>query len=139
MKPVAFVSGHLDVSAAEFAEHYLPEINAALAAGHQFVVGDAAGADRLGQEFLAQNLLPAERNRVTVFHMFTSPRHNAGGFPTRGGYQSDNERDATMTAASTYDIAWVRPGREKSGTAKNIKRRNQQPSKSCLADGLAQV
>ncbi len=28
-----------------------------------------------------------------------------------------------MTAASTEDLAWVRPGREKSGTAKNLARR----------------
>lgn len=28
-----------------------------------------------------------------------------------------------MTAVSDYDIAWVRPGRENSGTAKNLLRR----------------
>ena len=28
-----------------------------------------------------------------------------------------------MTAASSRDIAWVRPGRERSGTARNLRRR----------------
>jgi hypothetical protein len=28
-----------------------------------------------------------------------------------------------MTAASAFDIAWVRPGRERSGTAMNLLRR----------------
>ena len=36
---------------------------------------------------------------------------------------SDEERDLAMSCASTDDIAWVRSGREKSGTAKNINRR----------------
>jgi hypothetical protein len=33
---------------------------------------------------------------------------------------------AAMTPASTFDIAWVRPGRERSGTAKNLLRRAAQ-------------
>lgn len=32
-------------------------------------------------------------------------------------------RDLSMTVSSDKDIAWVRPGREKSGTAKNLARR----------------
>lgn len=32
-------------------------------------------------------------------------------------------RDEALTAASTFDIAWVRPGRERSGTARNLQRR----------------
>jgi len=54
--------------------------------------------------------------------MFEKPRNNAG-FMMRGGYTSDNSRDKAMTTESNADIAWVRPGREKSGTAKNLKRR----------------
>jgi hypothetical protein len=75
---------------------------------------------------MAQALLAAhERDKVTVFHMFTAPRNNVGGFPTRAGFASDRERDEAMTAASTADIAWVRPGREKSGTAKSLARRKK--------------
>ena len=62
---------------------------------------------------------------VVVFHMFDNPRNNAGGFSTAGGFKNDKERDAAMTNNSDADIAWVRPGREKSGTAKNLSRRKQ--------------
>jgi len=44
--------------------------------------------------------------------------------PPMGGFTTDDERDAAMTMASDADIAWVRPGRKKSGTAKNLARRN---------------
>ncbi|OAD24079.1 hypothetical protein THIOM_000077 [Candidatus Thiomargarita nelsonii] len=54
--------------------------------------------------------------------MFESPRNNEG-FNTKGGYSSDSSRDKDMTLNSTKDIAWVRPGRESSGTARNLKRR----------------
>jgi hypothetical protein len=36
---------------------------------------------------------------------------------------SYDECDAMMTKASDFDIAWIRPGREDSHTAMNIKRR----------------
>lgn len=118
MGRVHFISGHLDLSEAEFDTHYRPAIDLALARGDHFVVGDARGADLLAQRYLA-----AREARVTVFHMFTSPRNNAGSFPTSGGFESDEARDEAMTGASTDDIGWVRPGRERSGTAKNLARR----------------
>lgn len=116
---IYFVSGHLDLTQDEFNDHYKPILNAALDERASFVVGDARGTDVMAQRYLALN-----RAKVTVFHMFDSPRNNVG-FPTRGGFQSDKERDAAMTAASDRDIAWARPGREKSGTAKNLKRRRK--------------
>lgn len=119
MSRIVFVSGHLDVSDAEFAEHYAPALERALAAGAAFVVGDARGADRMAQRWLSEHRALV----VVVFHMFESPRFNEGGFLLRGGFRSDDERDAAMTSASTEDLAWVRPGREKSGTAKNLARR----------------
>ena len=61
--------------------------------------------------------------RVTVFHMFKKPRYWMGLFLLRGGFTSDKQRDRAMTKVSNEDIAWVRPGREKSGTAQNLKRR----------------
>jgi hypothetical protein len=115
---ICFVSGHLDVTDEEFNTHYTPTILEAVQQGAVFVVGDARGADLLFQRFAAAHALS-----VTVFHLFEAPRHNAAGSPTRGGFASDQERDAAMTLASTEDIAWVRPGREKSGTAKNLARR----------------
>ena len=40
-----------------------------------------------------------------------------------GGFGSDQERDSAMTGNTDEDIAWIRPGRERSGTAKNLMRR----------------
>jgi hypothetical protein len=114
-----FVSGHLDLTPAEFEAHYRQAIDKALERGEAFVVGDARGADTITQEHLL-----GKTTAVTVYHMFTSPRNNVG-FKTIGGFQSDEERDKQMTADSDEDIAWVRPGRKKSGTEKNIARRRQ--------------
>jgi hypothetical protein len=120
--PTAMMSGHLDLTPQEFEEHYKPLIDQAIAEGCDFIVADARGTDAMTQEYLASH---AGAFKVTVYHMFDSPRNNRGNFPTQGGYPSDDERDTAMTAASDFDIAWVRPGREKSGTARNIARRNK--------------
>jgi hypothetical protein len=122
---ITYISGHLKISNEEFAMHYLGKINQALASGESFVVGDARGADTMAQEYLSHHLKGEDRKRVTIYHMFDKPRNNVGNFQTKGGYKTDEERDAAMTAASESDIAWVRPGRETSGTAKNILRRTQ--------------
>jgi hypothetical protein len=116
---IHFVSGHLDVTQAEFDEHYAPRLNAAIQAGDAFIVGDARGLDSMAQMYLY-----GRTTKVTVFHMFETPRHARASFRTVGGFTSDRLRDRAMTAASDADIAWVRPGREKSGTNKNLKRRN---------------
>lgn len=115
----AYISGHLKLSAAEFEEHYVPKIQEAAKRGDSFVVCDARGADTMAQEYFYQ--IGVEN--VTVYHMFDKPRNNKYHFPTKGGYKTDDERDAACTATSDYDIAWVRPGREESGTAKNLHRR----------------
>lgn len=122
MKPyftTHFISGHLSLTEAEFEKHYRPKIDQALANRDCFVVGDAKGADEL-----AQNYLLGKTTYVVVYHMFATPRNNAG-FNTIGGFQTDEERDARMTSDSDSDIAWTRPGREKSGTQKNVDRRNE--------------
>jgi len=117
----AFISGHLDLTEDEFREHYITKISLALVSYHKFVIGDARGADLMAQMYLNNILCYA--GDMTIYHMFEKPRNNIGDFPTQGGFKSDEERDAAMTAASDYDIAWIRPGREKSGTAKNLERR----------------
>jgi hypothetical protein len=116
---VLFISGHLDLTPDEFAQHYEGSLQTALAQGSSFVLGDARGCDTLAQGFLHR----AGCRAVTVFHMFEKPRNNVGGFPTSGGFKDDNQRDEAMTRASTSDLAWVRSGRERSGTAKNLLRR----------------
>jgi hypothetical protein len=115
---VNFISGHLDLTEAEFDAHYRPPIDASVAAGERFVVGDARGADTLAQRYLH-----GKTADVVVYHMFTAPRFNAG-FPTHGGFEGDSARDRRMTADSDADIAWVRPGRETSGTQRNLDRRS---------------
>jgi hypothetical protein len=120
---VNFVSGHLDLTDSEFDAHYRPRLDEALARGEAFVVGDARGTDTL-----TQNYLLGKTNAVVVYHMFTDPRNNLG-FVTIGGFRSDEERDARMTADSDRDIAWVRPGRTKSGTQKNLDRRARSRSR----------
>ncbi len=119
-KIVNYISGHLDLTPTEFEAHYQPAIDAALARGETFVVGDARGTDAMAQAYLS-----SKSATVVVYHMFASPRNNAG-FPVIGGFESDEARDTQMTADSDQDIAWVRPGREKSGTQKNLDRRRLQ-------------
>lgn len=115
---IFFISGHLSLTQEEFDTYYKTFIDKALSYYNpSFVVGDAKGADTL-----AQNYLFGKTDRVVVYHMFESPRYNAG-FPTEGGFQSDEERDNAMTDNSDGDITWVRKGREKSGTQKNLDRR----------------
>lgn len=116
-----FVSGHLDLTEEEFREHYVPKLLYYCEQGYNFVVGDARGADTLTQKFLAEN---QHKPYVLVYHMFNAPRNLHGEFCTAGGYTSDEERDEEMTIGSDEDLAWVRPGREKSGTARNLNRRN---------------
>lgn len=114
-----YVSGHMDLTEAEFEEHYVPLLDKALKEGARFVVGDAAGADAMAYDYIIQNT-----RRVVMYHMFEKPR-NKRYASLKGGYRSDEERDAAMTADSDEDIAWVRPGRENSGTAKNLLRRSR--------------
>lgn len=116
---INFISGHLDLTQAEFNEHYRQQIDISLSKNQGFVVGDARGADSIAQQYLLD-----KTQAVVVYHMFESPRNNKG-FPTRGGFQSDKERDEQITRDSHQDIAWVRVGRKKSGTQKNLDRRNK--------------
>jgi len=114
---VNFISGHLNLTKAEFDEHYRFLVDNALQQNHSFIVGDARGADMLAQQYLF-----GKTEAVVVYHMFASPRNNVG-FSTRGGFKSDAERDEQMTRDSHQDIAWVRPGRKRSGTQANLDRR----------------
>lgn len=125
---VNYISGHLDLTPVEFDAHYRPALDAALARGESFVVGDARGADAFTQRYLL-----GKTTAVVVYHMLTNSRNNAG-FPTVGGFTSDDERDTRMTMDSDRDIAWVRPGREKSGTQRNLDRRQRLRACDSVAD-----
>ena len=115
-----FISGHRNITPQEFNEHYIPAIEKAIEEGGKFVIGDYYGVDMLAQQYL----LEKEIKDVVVYHMFVEPRNNAG-FPTKGGFPDDESRDAAMTKISDEDIAWVRPGNDKSGTTINLRRRKK--------------
>ena len=123
-----FISGHRDITEDEFNIHYRLPIMKALDSDMdvKFVVGDYYGVDEMAQKFLNELVkeFELEYSRVTVYHMFEKPRMNHGNFRTIGTFQTDIERDSAMTDISTFDIAWVRPGKEGSGTHQNIIRRD---------------
>lgn len=114
-----FVSGHRNITEEEFVKHYEPKLwDKINEEGVSFVVGDCPGVDDMAQKYFKAMGV----NEVTVFHMFENPRCNSG-FLLRGGFKSDVERDFAMTQASNDDVAWVRPGSERSSTAQNLERR----------------
>lgn len=118
---MVFISGHLDLTEEEFCAHYKLKIDETIQQNKWFIVGDAPGADAMAQKYLyEQNIM-----NVIVFHMLENPRIFLGRFFVFGGFNSDSERDCAMTLYSNEDIAWIRPGREKSGTAKNLDRRKR--------------
>lgn len=86
------------------------------------VVAECDGADRMAQDYLlACGVAPKS---INVYHMLKAPRYLANhNIPTIGGYTSDLQRDEAMTRNSDYDIAFIRKGKETSGTAQNILRR----------------
>jgi hypothetical protein len=120
MSKIYFISGHRDITEEEFIKYYEPKIwNAINEEGSKFVVGDCKGVDSMAQKFLKVMGV----KDVKVYHMFEEPRYNVG-FDTVGEFRSDIERDFNMTLNSNEDIAWVRKGKERSGTAQNIARRD---------------
>lgn len=136
MTRIAMISGHLDLTQSEFDARYMPYILEALIEGHDFVVGDAKGADAMAQDYLKKRLSFFNAiNRVTVYHMYRIPRYNAG-FETRNGFTKDTGKDAAMTADSDYDILWIRPEKHSSvsgrvsGTEQNQVRRKAKAMKS---------
>lgn len=121
-----FISGHRDITEAEFEINYEPAINKALYENRdaKFIVGDYYGADIMAQNYLV-DVLFVDPSRITVYHMLEAPRNkNEKITNTKGGFKSDDERDAAMTMDSAYDIAFVRDIKKNSGTAQNILRRH---------------
>lgn len=116
---VYFVSGHRDITEEEFQKHYESILWEAIMEDAEFVVGDCQGVDDMAQKYL--KTLSAKK--ITVYHMFEEPKHNCGGTELKGGYTSNVSRDFAMTLNSDKDIAWVRKGKERSGTQQNIDRR----------------
>ena len=120
-----FISGHRNITEEEFDFNYKTAIEFALYENPnaKFVVGDYYGVDIMAQNYLI-DVLGINPDRITVYHMFDSPRNkNPKITKTKGGFTSDEERDAAMTNASSKDIAYVRDNSKISGTGSNILRR----------------
>lgn len=137
---IALVSGHTDLSAADFATHYVPRIAAALATGHRFILGDAAGVDTQALAYLLSGAVAAAHPRVAArITVYASRRHTVAALRARGlrvlapdhpslrvertvgvvarkGPDARRwhhiQRDANMTAASDYDILFTRSEEE---------------------------
>jgi len=121
MSKTYFVSGHRNITEEEFIQHYEPILWEKLnEEGAKFVIGDCNGVDDMAQKYLKA----FDVKEIKVYHMFEEPRYG-NGLETVGGFVSDIDRDSAMTESSDEDIAWVRPGCEKSGTAQNIERRTK--------------
>ena len=119
-----FISGHRNITEEQF-EKYKNEIHATYVLDPEanFVVGDYNGVDIMAQNFL-MDVLCVPTERVTVYHMFDTPRNmNPKITNLKGGFTSDSERDEAMTIASIRDIAFVADNKVMSGTAENILRR----------------
>lgn len=124
-----FVSGHRDLTSEEFARHYKFWIKTVLDNNPfaAFVVGDWEGCDTMFVEYLLS--LPREMPDVDLYCV-ESPKMKPFGEDVTNFEnirihikRSYDVCDRTMTKLSDFDIAWVRPGREDSHTATNIKRR----------------
>lgn len=122
-----FISGHRDITEAEFEINYQPVIDNILEENPYayFVVGDYYGLDIMAQNYL-MDIKNIDPDRITVYHMKDAPRNiNPKVILTKGGFDSDEERDAEMTRNSAEDIAFVRDNTKLSGTAQNILRRHK--------------
>lgn len=126
---VYFISGHRDLTQEEFETHYIPLISTVMDEdpNADFVVGDHEGCDRMALEFI---LSQPTYEFVSIYYVDTLNTKLFGSedptsFERVYTYNcaSYDKCDQTMTLVSDFDIAWIRPGKENSYTANNIKRR----------------
>jgi hypothetical protein len=132
------ISGHIDISQADFATYYIPAIDLAISRDDRFILGDVQSTDTLALNYLLQHggsvikhfitIYPSRPYNITKFEamgVVTSidpPEDNvvASGHSVRGKGRRYGEeartkhlqRDARMTRASDYDILWTRSEEE---------------------------
>lgn len=126
---IYFISGHRDLTQEEFDTYYVELIDEIMRndAFAEFVVGDWEGCDTMAINFLLEQI---DYHPITIYHVEEEPRIKYGNesvLNVENVYsvklKNYDECDAKMTKDSVFDVAWIRPGREDSHTAKNIKRR----------------
>ena len=121
-----FISGHRDLTIKEFEEHYVPQINKVLVSDSHahFKIGDWEGCDNLAFNYILKRI---NRNQLITIYCVDQVRlpKYSEQYPNiiSYKYKTYDECDASMTYDSEFDIAWIRPGRENSHTANNIRRR----------------
>lgn len=156
LQRTAFVSGHIDLPRDQFLRHYQSALDKAIAANDTFILSNSNGADRLALQYLLSNNV--QPSHITVFlhtppirrqasgqdiPQTIAPKYNNQGLSVQIIEGSHTQRDTAMTAASDYDILWVRPDEESralygtkyragrvSGTQKNRDRRREKDSNS---------
>ena len=104
-----FISGHRDITQKEFQRYYAKAITDAVLKEPntvEFLVGDYYGVDEMAQAYVAKLKSTHPNIKMTVYHMFNTPRKNFYKFPTVGGFENDHTRDCAMTLNSDYDIAY---------------------------------
>jgi len=137
---IAFVSGHTDITHDEFQSLYVPALDAALDAGHGFIMGSSPGCDQMAIQYLREhgcsNLIvttyPNKRLKLTP----TSGNLGGNQVVVRR-WKCWDDKDADMTLRSDYDIAFPRTEEQQrsiygpkyrhrvSGTQRNIDRRTK--------------
>lgn len=125
---VYFISGHRDLTKEEFTQHYIPWIIRVMITDPraEFVIGDWEGCDTMALEFI---LSQSSYICISIYYVDKLNIRIFGKHPTIFEKvcvyrcKSYDECDSIMTSISDFDIAWIRPGKEDSYTAKNIKRR----------------
>lgn len=67
----AFVSGHTDLSQEDFDQHYIPQLDRALEAGDNLLLGDATGVDTQALTYLLSPEIQAEypnvKSRIIIY------------------------------------------------------------------------
>lgn len=130
---IYFISGHRDLSYEDFKKYYIPKIKEVVEEDPraEFIVGDCDGVDKYAMDYIFNNIMCD----LTIYHISSKPNNtpnnkHPGSLVSsykyiyfRGGFKSDEERDVAMTEHSDRDIAFIRKGKESSGTAQNILRR----------------
>ncbi|KAL5041592.1 hypothetical protein BDW71DRAFT_201250 [Aspergillus fruticulosus] len=110
---MTFISGPIDTGPDRvyFRTHYVQPINAAIAAGHDFVIGPIlSGVDADALDYLLN--YPILTSRITIFMTVSEEKAWGNTFREHGvsvhvledRQATTQNRDAAMTAASDYDI-----------------------------------
>jgi hypothetical protein len=123
---VYFISGHRDLTDAEFEYYYIPMLMKIINENEDacFVIGDCKGCDIMAQNFLV-DVAGFNPDKISVYCVNNNPEHiNEKITNIVGSFTTHDEKDIAMTNASFKDIAFIRNWKELTGTAQNILRRN---------------